>query len=89
MLTTWKLLQGMLDKLIRQLSPPKSVDPFSVLPIELVEMIISYLTFRNMVLVSLLFPSHQSALTSRPLSALAFACPSNGKSFSSTGLAYG
>ncbi|OCK85880.1 hypothetical protein K432DRAFT_388256 [Lepidopterella palustris CBS 459.81] len=45
----FKLLQSMHDKLTRQLSPPKAIDPFAVLPIELVEMIISYLTFRNMV----------------------------------------
>lgn len=45
----FKLLQGIHDKLTRQLSPPKAIDPFVMLPIELVEMIISYLTFRNMV----------------------------------------
>ena len=46
-----QLLQGIHDKLTRQLSPPKAIDPFVILPIELVEMIISYLTFRNIVYV--------------------------------------
>jgi len=41
----YDLLQKMHDKLTRQLSPPKSVDPFVVLPVELIEMIISYLSF--------------------------------------------
>ncbi|OCL10956.1 hypothetical protein AOQ84DRAFT_288207 [Glonium stellatum] len=45
----FKLLQGIHDKLTRQLSPPKAIDPFIILPVELVEMIIRYLTFRNMV----------------------------------------
>ncbi|TKA59758.1 hypothetical protein B0A49_09397, partial [Cryomyces minteri] len=44
-----KLLRGMHDKLIRQLSPSKSVDPFVTLPVELIEMIMSYLRFHEMV----------------------------------------
>ncbi|KAK3044755.1 hypothetical protein LTS18_000445, partial [Coniosporium uncinatum] len=38
--TDFSLLRGATDKLSRQLSPPKSVDPFLVLPAELVEMIL-------------------------------------------------
>lgn len=45
------MMQDMHDKLSRTLSPPKIIDPWTVLPIELVEMILSYLTFREMVYV--------------------------------------
>ncbi|KAF2808382.1 uncharacterized protein BDZ99DRAFT_445802 [Mytilinidion resinicola] len=62
----YKLLQGMLDKLIRQLSPPKSVDPFSVLPIEIVEMVIGYLTFRNMVTCLRVSKQWKQFLINRP-----------------------
>ncbi|KAF2494184.1 hypothetical protein BU16DRAFT_464551 [Lophium mytilinum] len=62
----YKLLQGMLDKLIRQLSPPKSVDPFSVLPIELVEMVIGHLTFRNMVTCLRVSKQWKQFLINRP-----------------------
>lgn len=44
-----KLLQQLHDKLTRKLAPAKAIDPFTVLPVELVEMILSYLPFRNMV----------------------------------------
>lgn len=33
----------------RQLSPAKSVDPLTILPVELAEMVLEYLTFRNVV----------------------------------------
>lgn len=45
----YDLLQKMHDKLTRQLAPPKSVDPFVVMPVELIEMILSYLSFYDMV----------------------------------------
>ncbi|KAF2115118.1 hypothetical protein BDV96DRAFT_600251 [Lophiotrema nucula] len=45
----FKLLQQLHDKLTRKLSPPTAIDPFTILPVELAEMVISYLTFRNMV----------------------------------------
>ena len=45
----FSLLRGATDKLSRQLSPPKSVDPFLVLPAELVEMILGYLAFHELV----------------------------------------
>jgi F-box/TPR repeat protein Pof3 len=44
-----KLLQQLHDKTTRKLSPAKSVDPFTVLPVELAEMVLEYLAFRNLV----------------------------------------
>ncbi|KAK4978496.1 NAPDH-dependent diflavin reductase [Elasticomyces elasticus] len=43
------LLQAMHDKLSCLLSPPSAVDPFSVLPIELVEIVLSHLHFQQIV----------------------------------------
>ncbi|USP79325.1 hypothetical protein yc1106_06599 [Curvularia clavata] len=43
------ILQDLHDNLIRDLSPAACVDPFSVLPKELAETILEYLTFRQMV----------------------------------------
>jgi F-box/TPR repeat protein Pof3 len=37
------------DRITRKLSPAKAVDPFTVLPVELVEMVLGYLSFKNMV----------------------------------------
>jgi F-box/TPR repeat protein Pof3 len=37
------------DKTTRKLSPAKSVDPFTVLPVELAEMVLEYLAFRNLI----------------------------------------
>lgn len=45
----FQYLQQLHDKLTRMLSPATAVDPFAVLPVELVEMIIGYLNFRSMV----------------------------------------
>ncbi|KAF2662489.1 hypothetical protein K491DRAFT_617280 [Lophiostoma macrostomum CBS 122681] len=45
----FKFLQQLHDKLTRQLSPSRAVDPLTVFPVELVEMIMGYLTFRNVV----------------------------------------
>lgn len=43
------LLQKMHDKLLLSLAPAKAADPFAQLPIEIVEMILSYLNFRQIV----------------------------------------
>lgn len=45
----FKLLQQLHDKLTRKLSPATAVDPFSVLPVELAEMVLEYLPFRHIV----------------------------------------
>ncbi|KAF7569081.1 F-box TPR repeat containing protein pof3 [Pyrenophora tritici-repentis] len=45
----FKLLQQLHDKLTRTLSPPAAMDPFTVLPSELAEMVFEYLTFRQKV----------------------------------------
>ena len=44
-----QLLQQLHDKLTRTLSPPTSIDPFTILPVELAEMVLTYLSFRHMV----------------------------------------
>ncbi|KAF2196128.1 hypothetical protein GQ43DRAFT_476603 [Delitschia confertaspora ATCC 74209] len=44
------LLQVELDKLTRQIAPPKAIDPFTVLPVELVQMVLSYMNFRDIVI---------------------------------------
>lgn len=46
-----QLLKSMRDKLERRLNPPKSLDPLTVLPVEIAEMILTYLTFKNIVYV--------------------------------------
>ncbi|RMZ67393.1 Tetratricopeptide-like helical [Pyrenophora seminiperda CCB06] len=45
----FKLLQQLHDKLTRTLSPPIALDPFTVLPSELAEMVFEYLSFRQKV----------------------------------------
>ena len=47
-----ELLQKMHDKLNRSLSPPTATDPFSQLPIELVEYILAELSFKQTVYVA-------------------------------------
>jgi F-box/TPR repeat protein Pof3 len=44
-----KLLQQLLNKLTRKMSPIKATDPLKVLPVELAEMVLSYLSFKEMV----------------------------------------
>jgi F-box/TPR repeat protein Pof3 len=44
-----ELLQKMHDKLLLSLAPDKATDPFAQMPIEVVEMILSYLNFRQIV----------------------------------------
>lgn len=45
----FKLLQQLHDRLTRKLSPATAVDPFTVMPVELIEMVLEYLSFRHMV----------------------------------------
>ncbi len=45
----WKLLRGLHDRLSKQMSPSRSIDPLTVLPTELVQHIFGYLNFRNIV----------------------------------------
>ncbi|KAH7086214.1 hypothetical protein FB567DRAFT_560978 [Paraphoma chrysanthemicola] len=45
----FKILQQLHDKTTRKLSPAKSVDPLTVLPVELAEMVLEYLSFKNIV----------------------------------------
>ncbi|KAF2793537.1 hypothetical protein K505DRAFT_244158 [Melanomma pulvis-pyrius CBS 109.77] len=47
--TNFKVLQQLHDRITRKLSPAKAVDPFTVLPVELVEMAVGYLSFKSMV----------------------------------------
>jgi F-box/TPR repeat protein Pof3 len=44
-----QLLQQLHDKLTRKLSPAKAIDPFTLLPVELAEMVLEYLAFHNMI----------------------------------------
>jgi F-box/TPR repeat protein Pof3 len=44
-----QVLQQLHDRITRKLSPAKAVDPFTVLPVELVEMVLGYLSFKTMV----------------------------------------
>ncbi|KAI4706210.1 hypothetical protein J4E89_008943 [Alternaria sp. Ai002NY15] len=45
----FKLLQQLHDKFTRKLSPASAIDPFTVLPAELAEMVLEYCSFRHMV----------------------------------------
>ncbi|EAT81132.2 hypothetical protein SNOG_11424 [Parastagonospora nodorum SN15] len=45
----FKLLQQLHDKTTRKLSPAKSVDPLTILPVELAEIVLEYMTFRQLV----------------------------------------
>jgi F-box/TPR repeat protein Pof3 len=44
-----KLLQQSLNKLTQKMSPIDATDPLKVLPVELAEMVLSYLSFKEMV----------------------------------------
>ena len=44
-----QLLQQLHDKLTRKLSPAKAIDPFTLLPVELAEMILEHLAFSNVI----------------------------------------
>lgn len=60
-----KLLQQLRDKLTRVLSPPKSLDPFSVFPVEVAEMVLSYLDFHHLVRCATISKQWNSFLKSR------------------------
>ncbi|KAH7138405.1 F-box/TPR repeat-containing protein pof3 [Dendryphion nanum] len=60
------LLQQLHDQLTRKLSPPTAVDPFVVLPAELIDMVISYLNFKNMVRCLQVSKGWKDYLTRRP-----------------------
>ncbi|KAJ4316714.1 hypothetical protein N0V94_005327 [Neodidymelliopsis sp. IMI 364377] len=45
----FRLLQQLHDKITRKLSPAKAIDPFTILPVEIAEMILEYFQFNNMV----------------------------------------
>jgi F-box/TPR repeat protein Pof3 len=62
-----KLLQAAHDKLTRQLSPPTAVDPFSQLPLEIAEMVLSYLKFSEVVNCLRVSRHWKAILTSRPM----------------------
>ena len=60
------IMQNLRDNLTRRCSPPKAVDPMASLPIEIVELIIGELTFRQIVTLLRVSKSWKSLLTSLP-----------------------
>lgn len=61
-----QLLKAAHDKLNRKLSPPTAVDPMSQLPLELAEMVLSYLKFNELVNALRVSKHWKAILTSRP-----------------------
>ena len=61
-----KLLHGLHNKLARQCAPPKAVDPLQILPIEIVEYIICYLNFTDIVNILRVSKSWKALLRSMP-----------------------
>lgn len=45
----FEILKKLYDKLLRSTAPPTAADPFAQLPLELVEMILAHLSFRQIV----------------------------------------
>ncbi|KAF2713830.1 hypothetical protein K504DRAFT_462316 [Pleomassaria siparia CBS 279.74] len=64
--SNFKILQLLHDKIIRKLSPAKAVDPFTVLPSELVEIIIGHVSFQAMVNCMRVNKGWRNWLKSRP-----------------------
>ncbi|KAL9092534.1 MAG: hypothetical protein Q9165_004338 [Trypethelium subeluteriae] len=62
----YKLLSSVHDKLSRQLSPPKAHDPFTLLPVEVAEMILHYLRFEHIVCCLRVSKAWNEFLVSRP-----------------------
>ena len=60
------LLQGFSDRLSRQCAPTKARDPFQVLPIEIVDMIISFMSFSQIVCLLRTSRSWRDLLSSIP-----------------------
>ncbi|KAI9880788.1 MAG: hypothetical protein M1830_000224 [Pleopsidium flavum] len=61
-----KLLQAMFDKLAHKPSLFKAVDPFLMLPVEILEMVINYLDFKNLVILLRVSKQWNHFLTSMP-----------------------
>ncbi|TLD38618.1 hypothetical protein E2P81_ATG01161 [Venturia nashicola] len=61
-----QLLKAAHDTLNRKLSPPTAVDPMSKLPLELAEMVLSYLKFNELVNALRVSKHWKAILTSRP-----------------------
>lgn len=81
----FQLLRGQHEKLARQLTPPKAIDPLQMLPLELAEMTIRYLEFRHIVSALLL-----SSLRSLLILVVAYSeSLKHGYNYSSQCLAYG
>ena len=58
-----QLLRGAHDKLSKKRSAPMMIDPFAVLPLELIEMVLSYLSYPALVYNTLSFRYVQYLLT--------------------------
>ncbi|MCJ1234631.1 hypothetical protein MMC14_002592 [Varicellaria rhodocarpa] len=62
----FKLVRDMYDKLNMKLIPPSRVDPLRVLPVELVEMVISYLNFHHLLTLLRVSKAWSQLLTAIP-----------------------
>lgn len=61
-----QFLQKLHDNLTRKLSPPKAIDPFTILPVELVELVLAYLPFKNIVNMLRVSKGWKNYITRRP-----------------------
>lgn len=60
------LLKGLSNRLVKQCAPAKAIDPFRVLPIEIVDMILSYVSFSAIVRLLRVSRSWSNLLRSMP-----------------------